>query len=66
LTEDDVGYRLPEDEPMPRARRTLDLQTFYDEFFRNERGLSELSAEVESAAAREHLETVLSAATVRP
>lgn len=64
--EDDAGSRRPEDEPVPEGDEDIDLQTFYDEFFRNERGLSELSAEVESAAAREHLEAVLSAATARP
>ena len=64
--EDDAGSRLPDDEPVPEGEEDIDLQTFYDEFFRNERGISELGAEVESAAAREDLEAVLSAATVRP
>jgi hypothetical protein len=64
--EDDAGARLPDDEPVPEEEEDIDLQTLYDEFFRNERGLSELSAEVTNAAAREHLESILSAATARP
>jgi len=64
--EDDAGSRMPEDEPMPEDEEDVDLQTFYDEFFKNERGIAELSAEVESAAARENLEAVLSAAIARP
>lgn len=64
--EDDAGARLPEDEPVPEGEEEIDLQTFHDEFFANERGVSELGAEVESAAAREDLEAVLSAATTRP
>lgn len=63
--EDDAGPRLPDDEPVPEDEEAIDLETFYDEFFTNERGLSELGAEVESAAAREDLEAVLSAATAR-
>ncbi len=64
--EDDAGSRLPEDEPVPEDEEEIDLQSLYDEFFKNERGLSELSAEVANAAAREHLEAVLSAATTGP
>jgi len=63
---DDAGSRIPDDEPVPEDEENIDLQTLYDEFFRNERGLSELSAEVASDAAREHLEFVLSAATAGP
>lgn len=63
--EDDAGSRLPDDGPVPEGEETIDLETFFDEFFRSERGVSELGAEVESAAAREDLEAVLSAATTR-
>jgi hypothetical protein len=50
--EDDIGPRLPEDEPVPEAAEEIDLATFHAEFIRADRGLAEVSVEVESPAAK--------------
>lgn len=58
---DDIGPGLPEDEPVPSGEEEIDLQTFYEEFIKNDRGLTEVSAEVESPAAKGSLTRVLHA-----
>jgi hypothetical protein len=50
--EDDIGPRLPEDEPVPETEEELDLPTFYEEFIKADRGLAEVSVEVDSPAAK--------------
>ena len=59
--EDDIGPRLPEDEPVPEAEEELDLPTFYEEFIKADRGLTEVSVEVDSPAAKASFNRVLDA-----
>lgn len=59
--EDDVGPRLPEDEPVPAGDEDIDLATFYEEFIKTDRGVAEVSAEAESPAAKANLNKVLAA-----
>jgi hypothetical protein len=58
---DDIGPGLPEDAPVPSGEEEIDLPTFYEEFIKNDRGLAEVSAEVESPAAKGSLTRVLDA-----
>ena len=59
--EDDIGPRLPDDEPVPEDDEEIDLPTFYEEFIKADRGLAEVSAEVENQAAKANLTRVLDA-----
>lgn len=59
--EDDLGPRLPEDGSAPAEEEEMDLSSFLEEFVRSGRGISLLSAEVESTAAGRRLERVLKA-----
>jgi len=59
--EDDIGPRMPEDEPVPETEEELDLPTFYEEFIKAERGLAEVSVEVDSPAAKASFNRVLEA-----
>lgn len=59
--EDDIGPRVPEDEPVPEGEEDIDLSTFYEEFIAANRGIAEVSAEVEGAAAKTSLNRVLGA-----
>lgn len=59
--EDDIGPRLPEDEPVPDTEEELDLPTFYEEFIKTDRGLAEVSVEVDSPAAKASFNRVLDA-----
>jgi hypothetical protein len=59
--EDDVGPRLPEEESVPETEEELDLPTFYEEFIKAERGLAEVSVEVDSPAAKASFNRVLEA-----
>jgi hypothetical protein len=58
---DDIGPGLPDEAPVPTGEEEIDLPTFYEEFIKADRGLAEVSAEVESAAARGSLTRVLEA-----
>jgi hypothetical protein len=58
---DDIGPGLPEDEPVPAGEEEIDLPTFYEEFVKAGRGLAEVSAQVESPAAKGSLTRVLEA-----
>jgi hypothetical protein len=58
---DDIGPALPDDEPVPAGEEEIDLPTFYDEFIKADRGLSEVSAEVEGPGAEGSLTRVLDA-----
>jgi hypothetical protein len=59
--EDDIGSRLPEDEPLPEGEEEIDLQAFYEEFVAVDRGVAEVSVEVENAAAKANLNKLLDA-----
>ena len=59
--EDDIGPRMPEDEPVPETEEELDLPTFYEEFIKAERGFAEVSVEVDSPAAKASFNRVLEA-----
>ncbi len=59
--EDDIGPRLPDDEPVPGTDEEIDLPTFYEEFIKADRGLAEVSAEVENPAAKANLTHLLNA-----
>jgi hypothetical protein len=58
---DDIGPRTPEDEPVPAEDEEIDLPTFYEEFIAPDRGLAEVSAEVEGPAAKASLTRLLDA-----
>ena len=58
---DDIGPSLPDDEPVPEGEEEIDLSTFYEEFIKADRGLAEVSAEVESPGAKGSLTRVLDA-----
>ncbi len=58
---DDIGPRLPEDEPTPAEDEEIDLPTFYEEFIAADRGLAEVSAETEGPAAKANLTRLLGA-----
>lgn len=59
--EDDIGPRLPEDEPVPDGEEEIDLSTFYQEFIETGRGVAEVSLEAESPAAKGEATRVLDA-----
>lgn len=59
--EDDIGPRMPEDEPVPEGEEDIDLPTFHEEFIKANRGIAEMSAEVEGSAAKASLNRVLEA-----
>jgi hypothetical protein len=59
--EDDIGSRLPEDEPLPEGEEEIDLQAFYEEFIVPDRGVAEVTVEVESPAAKASLNRLLEA-----
>jgi len=59
--EDDIGPRLPEDEPVPEGEEEIDLQTFHKQFIAADRGIAEVSLDAESPAAKAQAERVLEA-----
>ena len=48
---DDIGPRMPDDEPVPTEDEEIDLATFNEEFVMADRGFSEVSAEAKDRAA---------------
>jgi hypothetical protein len=52
LIEDEAGPRVPDDNAAPESDEEIDLNDFYDEFIRPERGNAYVVAEVENAAAK--------------
>jgi hypothetical protein len=58
---DDIGPRMPEDEPIPTEDEEIDLATFDNEFIRADRGFVEVSAEAKDRAASADLFRVLEA-----
>jgi len=59
--EDDIGPHLPEDEPIPETEEEPDVPTFYEEFIKADRGIAEVSVEVDSPAAKASFNRVLEA-----
>jgi hypothetical protein len=59
--EDDIGPRMPEDEPVAETEEELDLPTFYEEFIKAGRGIADVSVEVDSPAAKASFNRVLEA-----
>jgi hypothetical protein len=58
--EDDIGPRVPEDESVSdNEEEELDLDGFYADFIRDDRGLIELTAEIENSASRSDLDQLL-------
>ena len=58
---DEIGPNLPIDASVPSGEEEIDLPTFFAEFIENDRGLPEVSAEVESPAAKGNLTRLLAA-----
>ncbi len=48
---DDIGPRMPDDEPVPTEDEEIDLETFNEEFIVADRGYVEVSAEAQDRAA---------------
>jgi hypothetical protein len=48
---DDIGPRMPDDEPVPTEDEEIDLATFNEEFVMADRGFTEVSAEAKDRAA---------------
>jgi hypothetical protein len=59
--EDDIGPRVPEDEPVPEEEEEIDLGAFYEEFIKGNRGTAEATAEVDSAADKASIDRLLGA-----
>jgi hypothetical protein len=57
--EDDIGPRLPEDEAVPENEEDIDLSTFFEEFVVPNRGIADVSAEVQGSAAKISLNHIL-------
>lgn len=58
---DEIGPNLPIDASVPSGEEEIDLPTFFAEFIENDRGLPEVSAEVESPEAKGNLTRLLAA-----
>lgn len=59
--EDDIGPRVPMDEPVPEGEEEIDLPTFQKEFIKANRGIAEVNTEVEGPAAKASLNKLLRA-----
>jgi hypothetical protein len=59
--EDDIGPRIPEDEPVSEEEEEIDLGAFYEEFIKGNRGTAEATAEVDSAADKASVDRLLGA-----
>jgi hypothetical protein len=59
--EDDIGPRVPEDEPVSEEEEEIDLGAFYEEFIKGNRGTAEATAEVDSAADKASIDRLLGA-----
>jgi hypothetical protein len=58
---DDIGPRLPDDEPVPEEDEEIDLATFNEEFVVADRGFIEVSAEAQDRAASAELTRLVAA-----
>jgi hypothetical protein len=61
--EDNVGPRVPEDESVSEEEEELDLDGFHADFIRDDRGLTEVTAEVENSASGADLDRLLQEVT---
>jgi hypothetical protein len=59
--EDDIGPRVPEDEPVSEEEEEIDLGAFYEEFIKGNRGTAEAIAEVDSAADKASIDRLFGA-----
>ena len=59
--EDDIGPRVPIDGPVPEGEEEIDLPAFHEEFIKANRGIAEVSTEVEGPAAKASLNKLLRA-----
>ncbi len=59
--EDDIGPRVPMEEPVPEGEEEIDLPTFQKEFIKANRGIAEVNTEVEGPAAKASLNKLLRA-----
>jgi hypothetical protein len=57
---DDIGPRLPEDEPLPEGEEDIDLQAFAEEFIKPGRGLAEVTVEVADDSAKASFDRLFS------
>ncbi len=58
---DDIGPRMPDDEPVPTEDEEIDLATFNEEFVVADRGFTEVSAEAKDRAASAELTRLVEA-----
>ena len=58
---DDIGPRMPDDEPVPAEDEEIDLETFNEEFIVADRGFTEVSAEAQDRAASADLARLIEA-----
>ena len=58
---DDIGPRMPDDEPVPAEDEEIDLETFNEEFIVADRGFTEVSAEAQDRAASADLARLIDA-----
>lgn len=58
---DDIGPRMPEDEPVPTEDEEIDLTTFNEKFVVADRGFTEVSAEAQDRAASAELTRLVEA-----
>jgi hypothetical protein len=59
--EDDIGPRVPEDEPTPGTEEEIDLGAFYEEFIAAGRGVVEITAEADGPSAKANLTRLIKA-----
>lgn len=59
IVEDEVGPRITEDGAAGEGEEEIDLDTFYDEFIRPERGSANVVAEADNASAERRLAALL-------
>jgi len=58
---DDIGPRMPDDEPVPTEEEEIDLETFNEEFIAGDRGSIEVSAEARDSASGAELGRLIKA-----
>jgi hypothetical protein len=58
---DDIGPRMPDDEPVPEEDEEIDLATFNEEFIVADRGFIEVSAEAHDRAASVNITHLIAA-----
>jgi len=61
VVEDEAGPHISDRGPRERAERPIDLETFYREFIRPDRGTANVTAEARDSAARDLLTALIDA-----